>query len=162
MDPLPSINKIFSMVIQHECQIQVPTVSDESQSLINATEYKKFGGKSTNLKHGNRVCMFCGKTNHTVDNCFKKHGVPPHMQNRFPSTANNVASDVNEDGSAPDQIAAASKVDNSPMTQSQFNTLMDLLQKSSLGQVSGHASSNQVTVGHSSVGQNMQGGDWFC
>lgn len=38
------------------------------------------------------------------------------------------------------------------MTQGQFSALMDLLQKSSLGQSSGHASSNQVVVGHPSTG----------
>lgn len=80
MDPLPNINKIFSMVIQHERQIQLHIPNDESQTLINVVDSKKFGARNTTSKHGARVCTFCGKTNHTVENCFKKHGVPPHMQ----------------------------------------------------------------------------------
>ncbi|XP_058784297.1 uncharacterized protein LOC131659073 [Vicia villosa] len=150
MDPLPPMNKIFSMVIQHERQVQIPIATDESQTLINATDSKKFGGKQAYFKHGgNRVCTFCGKTNHTVENCFNKHGVPPHIQNRFQSTANNVTSDANDDGSVPN--SADTRDDNAPMTQGQFNALMELLHKSILGQGSGHASSNQVTVGHSSA-----------
>lgn len=61
-----------------------------------------------------------------------------------------MASDGNNDGSS--SSGADIKSDNSPMTQGQFSALMDLIQKSSIGQSSGHASSNQVVVGHSSTG----------
>ncbi|XP_050920116.1 uncharacterized protein LOC127137731 [Lathyrus oleraceus] len=150
MDPLPTMNKIFSMVIQHKRQIQLPIPNDESQTLINVADSKRFGARNNAFKHVIRVCTFCGKTNHTVENCFKKHGVPPHMQKQFQNSANNVASDGNDDGSS--SHGADIKSDNSPMTQGQFSALMDLLQKSSLGQSSGHASSNQVVVSHPSIG----------
>lgn len=150
MDPLPNMNKIFSMVIQHERQLQLTIPNDESHTLINAVDSKKFVARNNPFKHGARVCTFCGKTNHTVENCFKKHGVPPHMQKQFQNSANNVASDGTDDGSLSN--GADTKSDNSPMTQGQFNTLMDLIQKSGIGQSSGHASSNQVVVGHLSTG----------
>ncbi|XP_050876111.1 uncharacterized protein LOC127079786 [Lathyrus oleraceus] len=150
MDPLPNMNNIFSMVIQHERQIQLPIPNDESQTPINAADSKKFRVRNNTFKHGARVCTFCGKTNHTVENCFKKHGAPPHMQKQFQNSANNVASYGNDDGSS--SSGANIKSDNSPMTQGQFSALMDLIQKSSIGQSSGHASSNQVVVGHPSTG----------
>lgn len=151
MDPLPTMNKIFSMVIQHERQLQLPIPHDEAQTLINVADSKRFGARNNAFKHGVRICTFCGKTNHTVENCFKKHGVPPHMQKQFQTSANNVATDGNNDGSSSHSFDIQS--DNSPMTQGQFSALMDLLQKSSLGQSSRHASSsNQVIVGHPSTG----------
>ena len=150
MDPLPNMNKIFSMVIQHERQLQLPISNDESQTLINVVDSKKYGARNNTFRHGTRVCTFCGKNNHTVENCFKKHGVPPHMQKQFQNSANNVASYGNDDGSSSN--GADIKSDNSPMTQGQFNTLMELIQKSSIGQSSGCASSNQVAVGHLSTG----------
>jgi hypothetical protein len=150
MDPLPNMNKIFSMVIQHERQLQLTIPNDESHTLINALDSKKFVARNNSFKHGARVCTFCGKTNHTVENCFKKHGVPPHMQKQFQNSSNNVASDGTDDGSLSN--GADTKSDNSPMTQGQFNTLMELIQKSGIGQSSGHASSNQVVVGHLSTG----------
>lgn len=91
MDPLPTMNKIFSMAIQHEHQLQLPIPNDESQTLINAADSKRFGARNNAFKHGVRICTFCGKTNHTVENCFKKHGVPPHMQKQFQNSGNNVA-----------------------------------------------------------------------
>lgn len=66
------------------------------------------------------------------------------IQKHFQNSANNVASDGNDDGSS--FHGADIKSDNSPMTQGQFSALMDLIQKSSIGQSSGHASSNQVVV----------------
>jgi hypothetical protein len=61
MDPLPPLNKVFSMVIQHECQGNFPS-SDESKISLNAAKFKG------NYKAGARVCTYCGKDNHTVDN----------------------------------------------------------------------------------------------
>ncbi|XP_050890949.1 uncharacterized protein LOC127096421 [Lathyrus oleraceus] len=117
MDPFPTMNKIFSMVIQHERQIQLPIPNDESQTLINVADSKRFGARNNAFKHGVRVFTFCGKTNHTVENCFKKHGVPPHMQKQFQNSANNVASDGNDDESS--SHGADIKSDNSSMTQGQ-------------------------------------------
>lgn len=82
MDHLPPINQIFSMVIQHERQTQLHIPHDESQSLINVADSRKFRSRNA-FKHGARVCILCGKTNHIVKSCFKKHDVPPHMQHQF-------------------------------------------------------------------------------
>lgn len=42
LDPLPILNKIFSLVIQHERQISlIPVFMDESKILENAIDHRK-------------------------------------------------------------------------------------------------------------------------
>ncbi|GAU51811.1 hypothetical protein TSUD_415990 [Trifolium subterraneum] len=74
MEPLPTLNKVFSMVIQHERQGNFSLV-DESKISVNAARYSKPSGSKSS-----RDCTYCGKDNHVVENCFKKYGVPPHMK----------------------------------------------------------------------------------
>ncbi|XP_058746950.1 uncharacterized protein LOC131619928 [Vicia villosa] len=123
MEPLPPLNKIFSMVIQHERQNSTQVSTNEAQTLINATDSKTFPSKHNFSKAGARVCTFCGKTNHTVENCFKKIGVPPHMQKQYSTSVNNAGSEGNQE-----------------------------LTSNSLDMKSGSASSNQVATVNSSVG----------
>ncbi|MCI70291.1 hypothetical protein A2U01_0091554, partial [Trifolium medium] len=67
-----------------------------SKTLLNAAKFK---GSFTS-KNSTRVCTFCGKDNHIVDNCFKKYGLPPHLRKN--SHANNAAIE----GGTDDQIAS--------------------------------------------------------
>jgi hypothetical protein len=67
MEPLPPLNKVFSMILQHEKQGNFAS-SDDSNALINAAR-SRF---ATPSKSPPKVCTFCGRDNHTVDNCFKK------------------------------------------------------------------------------------------
>lgn len=67
--------------VQHERQVsplQHLSVApgDDSKALINVSDSKKPSFK----KHGQRIYMFCGKSGHTIDTCYRKHGVPPHLQ----------------------------------------------------------------------------------
>ena len=56
-----------------------------------------FGGRSGNGRgQSSKICTYCNKTGHTVDNCYKKHGFPPHMK-QYRSTVNNFTSDDIED-----------------------------------------------------------------
>ncbi|MCI65000.1 hypothetical protein A2U01_0086258, partial [Trifolium medium] len=74
------------MVLQHERQGNF-TPSEDSKVLVNgADSYRSKGFTSSSSKghvHGanpkgtNRVCTFCGKSNHIVDNYYAKHGFPP-------------------------------------------------------------------------------------
>jgi hypothetical protein len=86
LDPLPPMNKIFSMVLQHERQGNFGVV-DESKVLVNVVDSKKpfhkegfkSGSKSSRGKD-NRRCTYCDRSGHTVDGCFKKHSYPPHSR----------------------------------------------------------------------------------
>ncbi|KAL5560669.1 hypothetical protein UlMin_036880 [Ulmus minor] len=75
IEPLPSINKIFSLVIQEERQRSLNSCSVLPLSAtygVNSSNY--------NVSKGRRekpVCTYCGYYGHTVDKCYKKHGYPP-------------------------------------------------------------------------------------
>jgi hypothetical protein len=102
MDPLPTICKVYSLLVQQERQVILPF--DESKLLFvppnngqgrgsngGRGRGQRGGGRSTAGRgRGNKVCTHCGMTNHVVDNCFKKHGYPPHWQQN--GVVNNYAS----------------------------------------------------------------------
>jgi len=80
MDPLPSLNKVFSLVIQESKNTYVPTMStlEYSNVSINAYDARKSQGrgKGSYNKPPTRHCTFCNKNNHTVNFCCQKHGFP--------------------------------------------------------------------------------------
>jgi hypothetical protein len=115
------------------------TVANDSKALINAAKFGKSGSKC--------VCSFCGKDNHTVDNYFKKHGIPPHLRK---SSANSATIEGgNVDASNPSTVST-----NSSFTPDQIEVLMSLIHNANLTQDSATASCNQVgsskIPGHSS------------
>lgn len=73
MDPMPPLNRAFSMVAQFKTQSGLCVEIDDTSVMINAVERKKTYGRGYNLK----LCTYCGKTGHTVETCYKKHGFPP-------------------------------------------------------------------------------------
>jgi hypothetical protein len=130
MDPLPTMNRVFSLVLQHERQGNFYP-SDESKVLLNAAKSRGFPSKTPA-----RVCTYCGKDNHIIDNCFKKHGPPPHF--RKSSQLNNATIE----GGIDEAIASSST--GPVMTQDQALQLITLLQNSFSSQDSDKAASNQV------------------
>ncbi|MCH85623.1 peptide transporter PTR2, partial [Trifolium medium] len=122
--------------------------TDESKVLLNAAKSKgPFHSKSST-----RVCTFCGKDNHIVENCFKKHGLPPHL--RKSSTAHNAAI---EGGSDEQTAIASDNTHGQLITQDQAAQLISLLQNSFPSQSPSTATSNQVGsvnfIDHPSVNQ---------
>ncbi|GAU44272.1 hypothetical protein TSUD_133180 [Trifolium subterraneum] len=105
MDPLPTISKVYSLLVQQERQAVIPI--DESKLLAvngysshagrddgyssyvgrgqsNRGRGSRGGGRHStgrgNHGKGNRYCTHCGQTNHIIDDCWKNYGYPPHMQ----------------------------------------------------------------------------------
>lgn len=84
MDPLPSINKVYSMVVQEESKNTAPTshvYTEDSSILVNASDARKpfMRGKSSGApqsKNNSRYCTFFHRNNHIVDYCYQKHGYP--------------------------------------------------------------------------------------
>ncbi|XP_052724191.1 uncharacterized protein LOC128193979 [Vigna angularis] len=88
MDPLPNVNRVFSLIMQQERQEK--NSSPEVKVLANASDknnqWKGQGrgsgsraqgrGRGRNPNYG-KQCSFCNKMNHTVDECYSKHGYPP-------------------------------------------------------------------------------------
>ncbi|GAU40777.1 hypothetical protein TSUD_26570 [Trifolium subterraneum] len=114
MDPLPTIGKVYSLLVQQERQTVTPI--DESKILAASGyqdhggrgqfSHKEYGGRGqssrgrgsrggksyTGKGKGKMLCSHCGQTNHIVENCWRKYGFPPHMQHlqHNHGTVNNV------------------------------------------------------------------------
>lgn len=121
MKILPTLDEVFSMVLEHERQNGLSPVPEESQSLINAVEGKKSNSKGKG-PWGNKQCTFCGKIGHTVEVCYQKHGYPVGW--KFKSSANSVSeeSEVKAEGDKP-------KSTSKDLTKEDYSQLMDLLKK---------------------------------
>jgi len=133
MDPLPSIGKVYSLLVQQERQVVVPL--DESKLLVvsknsfsghssygrgnmNASRGRgdRGGRSSSDRGKGIRVCSFCGKSNHTVDTCFKKYGFPPHYQQE-----NSINNCTNVSGNEEEQNSAHFEDDQNDSTAEKFS-----------------------------------------
>ncbi|XP_019431987.1 PREDICTED: uncharacterized protein LOC109339067, partial [Lupinus angustifolius] len=106
MDPLPSINKVFSMILQQEGNLcgenPKSTVNNfnsntswrpqgnrtSGRGYSNRNPPRKFDNISTTRKdftqtgNNNKVCTFCNKEGHTTETCYFKHGFPPNFKFR--------------------------------------------------------------------------------
>jgi len=154
MDPLPSLNRVCSLVTQQERHI----FGDQSKAMIatrkggyknNTTTYDRggYGRGSYGRGYTPKICSHCEKIGHTIDTCYKKHGFPPHFkfknQNHDHSHTNvvfhntNLNNEQNHEGSK-------SEVESQLIgfTPEQYQTLLALLQQTK----SNDNVSNQVFV----------------
>jgi len=148
-DPLPSIGKVYSLLVQQERQVIVPL--DESKLLAisnnSFSENSSYGRGNMNASHGRsdrggrssygrgkgiKVCSFCGKSNQIVDTCFKKYGFPLHYQQE-----NIINNCTNVSGNEEDQISTNFEEDQNDSTAEKFSltfeqhkALLALLQNS--------------------------------
>ena len=170
MDPMPPINRVFSLVMQQERKlkygvINVPnTPLEETTGLVNVVNaQKQFGrGRGGNSFQGRgrgngngRYCTLCERTNHTVETCCKKHGYPPNWgRGGGNSYANMIGG---EDSETKINNGSSSKNEDNAgitLTKDQYQNLMSLLEKNNL---EGKCSTN-VVKGSSSfthIGSNI-------
>ncbi|XP_058761729.1 uncharacterized protein LOC131635138 [Vicia villosa] len=169
MEPLPSIGKVYSLLVQQERQ----TLLQFDESKILAASQNQYAGRNVSSQRGrggrfstgrgrgrtNRVCTYCGMTNHTIDQCFKKHGYPPHMQQG--GTVNNCQQNGEED----DTKSVAYEEDNGEsdkgymsFTPDQHKALLALLQQSN--HVQSHSVNQLTTKPLDQTGFLIQENDW--
>lgn len=108
---------------------QIQTNSGNSYGKPSYSKSKTQGFLSA--RGHNRVCSYGGRTNHTVETCFMKHGYPPGFKGKtkFQNSGNNVqsatavtaASEISPHGSTSSSFG---------FTQEQYNNIIELLQKS--------------------------------
>ncbi|XP_045820014.1 uncharacterized protein LOC123913341 [Trifolium pratense] len=160
MDPLPPINKVFSSILQHERQFVPHNAGldvEDSKVLVNASDNRRsqgrgkggFNGQSGPFKK--KYCTYCGKDNHVIENCFKKHGFPPNF-GRNNASANHFGTDDSMDN---DDIKSLKASEPFTFTKSQYEHLVNLLQShdGSSTQVNDASTSNSVnTFGHPKSG----------
>jgi hypothetical protein len=142
MDPLPSICKVYSLLVQQERQAITPLDDSKLLAVTKSNSYGRGassnrgrgnrGGRTTNGRgKGSRICTHCGMTNHTVDNCFQKHGYPPHWQQN--GVVNNVSTGTDEDLQSKTNEDSSNDQDSGLLafTPEQHKALLALLQGSS-------------------------------
>lgn len=100
MDPIPSLSKVYSLLIQEKTQRSIPNASVvKVDSIVLATKVStNHVNHVTNLVNFGRkgkdrpICTHCGKIGHTMDKCYKLHGFPPGFKfKNKPSMAHQVS-----------------------------------------------------------------------
>ncbi|KAG6698883.1 hypothetical protein I3842_08G041700, partial [Carya illinoinensis] len=127
MDPLPSINKAFSLVIQEERQRLVSHRNSSFASVESVALAAKSENSFRNFKGNARsrlLCSHCGLAGHIVDKCFKLHGYPPNYKFRDKSKTGSVNS-VQQSSMVADNSSTTL-----PITVDQYQQLLALLQPS--------------------------------
>jgi hypothetical protein len=83
IDPLPSINKVFSLIVQEESQREIflGSLTHDTAALMTKAmpiQQNRFV-KPYNRKE-KPICSHCNIPGHTIDKCYRLHGYPPGFQ----------------------------------------------------------------------------------
>ncbi|KAL0446094.1 UNVERIFIED_CONTAM: Retrovirus-related Pol polyprotein from transposon RE1 [Sesamum latifolium] len=78
LDPLPSVDKAYSMILRVERQrrVNMEYADVGEASAMHARGQRGFMKKRGTVDKRNMICDYCNKTGHGRDTCFKLHGVP--------------------------------------------------------------------------------------
>jgi hypothetical protein len=130
MDPLPSINKVYSLVVQEESNTAfLVAPASESLSMVNASDARKGYGRgkppSSGSKNSSRYCTFCDRPGHTVEFCYSKHGHPNVNKRQTPSANASQSENVDEKAPIVNTESASSSSNQTGISQAQYecNTL---------------------------------------
>ncbi|XP_029154537.1 uncharacterized protein [Arachis hypogaea] len=101
----------FRAIPSCECGRSAQTITQPA-TLLNTTEAfqgrgrgRGRGGKNPGFRRGQggrgkMQCSHCGKIEHVVDTCYKKHGLPPHLKQRYNTVFTNIsAAEFDSEGS---------------------------------------------------------------
>ncbi|KAA8523936.1 hypothetical protein F0562_010359 [Nyssa sinensis] len=143
MDPMPPINRVFSLIVQEEQQRKTNPSSDSSNSTgtmafavkIDVTKSDGSGPQnsqnsnssaSKNQKRDKPYCTHCKIRGHTVDRCYKIHGYPPGYKFRSNNNFNAAAHQVSTSDDRLDQSNSfGGFVQN--LNSNQYQQLMSML-----------------------------------
>ncbi|KAB2038857.1 hypothetical protein ES319_D03G172600v1 [Gossypium barbadense] len=141
LDPLPTINKVFSMVIQQERQLLALSSTVFASNAVHQPSKRpsqassQVSSRSSDSKIDTRKCTFYGGLRHTVDTCYHKNGFPPGYKSRnSTSRVHNVFEEI--DANTVDSFTGYSQSITSQssgvtLTQEQITQLLALLSSSS-------------------------------
>ncbi|XP_050234723.1 uncharacterized protein LOC126682967 [Mercurialis annua] len=185
MEPLPTINRAFALVVQQERETATGSSYVQPQVIESNVLYAGRGnfnqpnnskpnnqGFNQNTQYAPRrynnssnkkpTCTYCGGYGHPVEKCFKKHGYPPgyKIPNRnFNGAVNQMDSNYSqqETGNSTNESYIHAEENESPMvlTKDQYNQLISLIQ-SSAQQPQGICN-NTAMPGQQSHGQQSHG-----
>ena len=77
MDPIPSLTKVISLLVQDEKQRKVGKNLNIEASALAVKNNGSFVKGSNKGKSGSPQCTHCGALGHVVDKCYKLQGYPP-------------------------------------------------------------------------------------
>ena len=77
MDPIPTLSKVFSLLLQDEKQRKVGKKFNAKSPALAVKNGGSFAKGFTKGKSGRPQCTHCGLLGHVVDKCYKLHGYPP-------------------------------------------------------------------------------------
>ncbi|XP_042988594.1 uncharacterized protein LOC122316121 [Carya illinoinensis] len=150
LSPLPSMGKVFSLLIQEESQrsltnaVHIPLDSHAmaaaqpfTQTSSNAVKFSKVIGKT------DVICSHCGFSGHLVDKCFQLIGYPPGWKvprgkrsnsTRLPNA--NFASSMEQNLNNPSMF----------FSQEQIQNLMTLANSLSISSINSNPAANTVST----------------
>ncbi|XP_058741158.1 uncharacterized protein LOC131613512 [Vicia villosa] len=145
-ESLPDINNAFSLVIQQEremdsvassgvpyadsnkevpaLQVQTHEGNCASKQGTNPSRAKTQGSNAP--RGNNRMWTHCGRTNHTVETCFTKHGYPLGYRNKAKPQGTSSSNAKNVSTASPQDSATPSF----GFTKEQYDSILTLLQQS--------------------------------
>jgi hypothetical protein len=139
IDPMPPINKVFSLVLQEKLQRDVSILCPSQETVAMFTrsnqpqpqpQQPRFGKPtySQNFRKDRPLCTHCGLLWHLVDKCYKLHGYPPGYKPTRPRMQFSSANQVQDFQSSPD----SSRMSTPPLgiTHEQRQQLLSLLKPS--------------------------------
>ncbi|KAF8387898.1 hypothetical protein HHK36_026560 [Tetracentron sinense] len=87
LDPLPPMNKVFSLVLQEERQcglfISSNSFNQNTTALLTKTtssSQNRINNKTYQNRKDRPTCSHCGITGHTMEKYYKLHGFPPRYK----------------------------------------------------------------------------------
>ncbi|PON36714.1 hypothetical protein PanWU01x14_326150, partial [Parasponia andersonii] len=156
IDPIPSANRAYPLVLQEERQRVVSSlrnVIQEAAALAdkrNPNAQENRDSRNYGKKKERPKCEHCGWVGHTIDRCCHIHGFPPDYRGRKPDSskisANNVSSIPTEKKEPSSGL---------PFTQEQCQQLLSLLNNANKPQSMAHHVGNKSTMSNLS-------GKFFC
>jgi len=130
LEPLPPINKVFSLILQDERQREISggisqsTHFGDSSALLTSKSPSAPSVHNQNVKQASRktkpVCSHCGVIGHTVEKCYKIHGFPPGFKFTRNKTAGSSSS------SSANQVQTTDSP-SMPFSQAQVQQLMTFM-----------------------------------
>jgi len=138
MEPLPSVNKVFSMITQEEKQqeICVKTQAFNLDSVaLMTTPVNQFVKQP--YRKDKQICTHYGVPGHTADKCYRLHGFPPRFKftkNLKKPSSSHSANNVQDIDPQPQQHDPLQTVPQLTITPAQCQQLLSLLQQQSFVQ----------------------------
>ncbi|KAA8532443.1 hypothetical protein F0562_032476 [Nyssa sinensis] len=90
LDPLPSMNRVFALIVQDEKQREIKvnsvpsfdSIAAVTTTTMNSSVTNKNGNKQSGFRRDRPVCSHCGYTGHISDKCYRIHSFPPGFKSK--------------------------------------------------------------------------------